>query len=188
MNKTVIIIVSILVLAGVGVGIYFLVKNGGSKCDPKCAKNNEECKKGDCVCKDGFSKDTNDNCVSKCTDTSCGTNEVCKDGTCVSKCTDTSCGTNEVCKDGTCVAKCTDNISCNMSGGEWVDNNEVCNTESGLCECFENYKTNSHGVCIHKCDKNYTLRGNDQYACTKEYPICVGFVYNKSQYGTCETE
>ena len=84
-RKTIgIIIVSILVLAGVGVGIYFLTK--GEKCDPKC-KDNAECKEKKCVCKDGFVKDASNNCVAKCSATTCGDKECkstglcgCKDG------------------------------------------------------------------------------------------------------------
>ena len=65
MDKTIIIIVSILVLAGLGVGIYFLMKS--DKCDPDKCGDNEECTEGqkECICKEDFAKNADNVCTKK---------------------------------------------------------------------------------------------------------------------------
>ena len=89
-----------------------------------------------------------------CSDSMCGSNETCQNGSCVSldPCTGITCGTNEVCSNGSCICAsgykscngtCISNSSCCTNSD--CGNNQTCS--NGVCNCSSGYNS-CNGTCI----------------------------------------
>lgn len=162
MKTVLIVIVSLLAVAGIGVAVYFIIKKNKKKCTPFCSV-------GEC---------TDDGCGNPCP---CGVDQVCDNGVCVNqsctpncpsgKCGDDGCGgickcpndeqcVDGVCVTGSCVPSCPD-LTCGADG---------C---GGSCTCPPNYKCENGACIINECDAERPCQGEKEYCDNGRCVVCT---------------
>ncbi|CAK1603930.1 unnamed protein product [Parnassius mnemosyne] len=117
-----------------------------------CTDDDTEGCKNECVCKEGFYRNDEGDCV---------TSEMCDETMCTQCNEELKCVKSyppeKTCQNRNIIFDCTD------------DDTEVCKNE---CVCKEGFYRNDEGDCVtsEMCDETMCTRSNEELKCVKSYP------------------